>query len=223
MDYTRLSTCQLFKDLSVKEIEKLFTSVRYKINRYEKDQPIFHLMDDAYRVAIILQGSVQAQKIFPSGNSMQMTVGQQGDVLGQAAMFSVQRKYPVELTALEPSELMMLDRENVLKLLHADVRVLDAFLSELATATFQLQWRIELLSYSGIQQKIAFFLLSRSMQSGCSVVQIPGSITKWALSMNVSRPSLHRELKSLAMRGILAIDSPEIRILDAPALRKILG
>ena len=180
-------------------------------------------MDDANRVAIILQGSVQAQKIFPSGNSMQMTVGQQGDMLGQAAMFSAQRKYPVELTALEPSELMMLDRDNVLKLLHADVRVLDAFLSELATATFQLQWRIELLSYSGIQQKIAFFLLSRSMQSGSSVVQIPGSITKWALSMNVSRPSLHRELKSLATRGILSLESPEIRILDASALRKVLG
>ena len=74
-----------------------------------------------------------------------------------------------------------------------------------------------------MRRKIAFFLLSRSMQSGSSVVQIPGSITKWALSMNVSRPSLHRELKSLATRGILAIDSPEIRILDAPALRKILG
>ena len=223
MDYIRLSACQLFKDLSVNEIEKLFMSVRYKINRYEKDQPIFHLMDDAYRVAIILQGSVQAQKIFPCGNSMQMMVGQQGDMLGQAAMFSAQRKYPVELTALEPSELMMLDRENLLKLLYADVRVLDAFLSELATATFQLQWRIELLSFSGIQQKIAFFLLSRSMQSGSSVVQIPGSITKWALSMNVSRPSLHRELKSLATRGILSLESPEIRILDAPALRKILG
>lgn len=197
--------------------------MRYKISRYEKDQPIFHLMDDADRVAIILQGSVRAQKILPSGSSMQVTVGQQGDMLGQAAMFSVQRKYPVELTALEPSELMMLDRENVLKLLHADVRVLDAFLSELATATFQLQWHIELLSYSGIQQKIAFFLLSRSMQSGSSVVQIPGSITKWALSMNVSRPSLHREFKSLATRGILSLESPEIRILDAPALRKILG
>ena len=119
MEYTRLSTCQLVEGLPLQEIEKLFTSVRYKISRYEKDQPIFRLMDDAYRVAIILQGSVQAQKIFPSGNSMQMTVGQQGDMLGQAAMFSVQRKYPVELTALEPSELMMLDRENVLKLLHA--------------------------------------------------------------------------------------------------------
>ena len=152
MDYKLLSTCQLFEGFSTKEIEKLFTFVSYKVNRYEKDQPIFHLMDDADHIVIILRGSVQVQKIFPSGNTMLVTVGHCGDMLGQAAIFSAQRKYPVELTALESSELLMLDRENMLKLLHADIRVLDAFLSELATATFQLQWRIELLSYSGIQQ-----------------------------------------------------------------------
>lgn len=223
MDFSTLSTCPLFEGLTVQEIEKLFASVRYKVKDYEKNQPIFHLMDDADRVAIILHGSVQAQKIFPSGNSMQLTVGQQGDILGQAAMFSDQRKYPVELTALEPSELMMLDRENVLKLLHADVRVLDAFLSELGTAAFQLQRRIELLSYSGIQQKIAFFLLSRSMQSGSSVVQIPGSITKWALSMNVSRPSLHRELRALENQGLISVSVPSITIRDPQSLRRILG
>lgn len=223
MDFSALSTCQLFEGLSAKEIEKLFTSVSYKVNRYEKDQPIFHLMDDADHVAIILRGSIQAQKIFPSGHAMQVTVGHCGDMLGQAAMFSAQRKYPVELTALESSELLMLDRANMLKLLHSDVRVLDAFLSELATATFQLQWRIELLSYSGIQQKIAFYLLSRSMQSGDPVVPIPGSITKWALSMNVSRPSLHRELRDLENQGLISIASPHITVLDPQALRKILG
>ena len=223
MDFSTLSTCPLFEGLSVQEVEILFSSVRYKIKRYEKDQPIFHLMDDADRVAIILHGSAQAQKIFPGGNSMQVTVGRQGDMLGQAAMFSEQRKYPVELTALEPSELLMLDRENVLKLLHADDRVLDAFLSELGTAAFQLQWRIELLSYSGIRQKIAFFLLSRSMQSGSPVVRIPGSITKWALSINVSRPSLHRELRALENEGLISAAAPSITIRDPQALRRILG
>ncbi|MBQ9663411.1 MAG: Crp/Fnr family transcriptional regulator [Oscillospiraceae bacterium] len=223
MVFSTLTSCRLFEGLAEAEIEKLLTSVHYKVARYEKDQPVFHLMDDADHVAIILQGSIQAQKIFPSGKAMQVTVGRCGDMLGQAAMFSVQRKCPVELTALEPSELLMLDRENMLKLLHADVRLLDAFLSELATATFQLQWRIELLSYSGIQQKIAFYLLSQSMQSGDPVVQIPSSITKWALSMNVSRPSLHRELKELEDQGLIAVSSPHITIQDSQALRRILG
>lgn len=223
MDYQLLSGCQLFKGFSAQEIQALLSSVRWHISDYEKDEPVFHLMDNAEQIAVILRGSVQVQKIFPSGNAMQVTVRRQGDMLGQAAMFSSARKVPCELIALEHSELLLLDRENLLKLLHADSRVLDAFLTELAEATFQLQWRIELLSYSGIQQKIAFFLLSRSMQSGGDAVRLPGSMTSWALSMNVSRPSLHRELKALETRGLIQIASPEITILDRQALRQILG
>ena len=223
MDYTVLSSCQLFDGLSAKEIERLLASVKFTVRHYEKDQPVFHLMDDADHVAIILQGSIQAQKIFPSGNAMQVTVGQRGDMLGQAAMFSEQRKYPCELIALEPSELLLLDRKNMLALLHTDVRLLDHFLSELATATFQLQWRIELLSYPGIQQKIAFYLLSHAMREGSTVVTIPGSITKWALSMNVSRPSLHRELKALETQGLISVFAPKIFILDPNGLREKIG
>ena len=221
--YSALSSCHLFNGLSEQEIENLLSSVEYKLRSYEKEQAVFHLMDDADHVAIILQGSIQAQKIFPSGNAMQVTVGQRGDMLGQAAMFSEQRKYPCELIALEPSELLMLDRQNMLALLHADVRLLDHFLTELATATFQLQWRIELLSYPGIQQKIAFYLLSHAMREGTSVVPIPGSITKWALSMNVSRPSLHRELKVLEKQGLISVSAPKITIFDPNSLRELLG
>lgn len=222
MDFSALSSSQLFEGLAAEEIRRLLASVSYTISRYEKGQAVFHLLDEASHVAVVLQGSVQAQKIFPSGNAIQVTVCQRGDMLGQAAVFSQQRKYPCELLALEPSELLLLDRENMLKLLHADLRLLDHVLSALATAAFQLQGRIELLSYSGIQQKIAFYLLSQAMQSGKATVPIPGSITKWALSMNVSRPSLHRELKALENRGVIAVASPRVTILDVQALRQLL-
>ena len=223
MDSSALSYCQLFEGISEEEIGRLLASVPYTIKRYEKEQTVFSLMDDASQVAIVLQGSIQAQKIFPSGNAMQVTVGQRGDMLGVAAVFSERRKYPCELVALEPSELLLLDRGAMQKLLRADPRLLDHALSALATAVFQLQGRIELLSYSGIQQKIAFYLLSQAMQSGQDTVPIPGTIAKWALNMNVSRPSLHRELKALENRGILAVASPNVRILDPQALRRILG
>jgi predicted transcriptional regulator len=61
------------------------------------------------------------------------------------------------------------------------------------------------------------------MQSGSSVVRIPGSITKWAMSMNVSRPSLHRELRDLENQGLISVAAPHITIHDPQALRKILG
>ena len=126
------------------------------------------------------------------------------------------------LTEKEIAELLLIERDEMLKLLQSNRVLLNNFITELSTATYQLQWRIELLSYTGIQQKIAFYLLSHSMQSRQDTVPLPDSITKWALSMNVSRPSLHRELKDMENRGYITVSAPFVTILNKDALMKVM-
>ena len=89
---------------------------------------------------------------------------------------------------------MMFRKEDILLLLQKNPQILKNFMAELATAAYMFQQRLELLSYSGIAQKAAFYLLMQQRQTGNTSVQIPDSVSKWAMSMNVSRPSLHREL-----------------------------
>jgi Mn-dependent DtxR family transcriptional regulator len=52
---------------------------------------------------------------------------------------------------------------------------------------------------------------------------IPESVSKWAMMMNVSRPSLHRELKRLDTEGVIAYLPPVIEILDRDGLEKTLS
>ena len=52
---------------------------------------------------------------------------------------------------------------------------------------------------------------------------IPESVSKWAMMMNVSRPSLHRELKRLESEGVLSYHPPVIEILDRDGLEKTLS
>lgn len=222
MDYKVLADCQIFHGLSEKEISELLNRLSYKMNTYDKGEAVFHLMDDADHLAIILRGRVQVQKIFPGGGHMQVNIGGPGDMIGEAAVFSERHKYPCELTALEDAELLLIERDEMLKLLQSNQVLLNNFITELSTATYQLQWRIELLSYTGIQQKIAFYLLSHSMQSGQDTVPLPDSITKWALSMNVSRPSLHRELKDMENRGYITVSAPFVTILNKDALMTVM-
>ena len=96
-------------------------------------------------------------------------------------------------------------------------------MAELATATYMLQQRLELLSYSGIAQKAAFYLLIQARQSGNHAIRIPGSVSNWAMIMNVSRSSLHRELKKLEADGIISYDPPTIKIHDPEALQNVLS
>ena len=96
-------------------------------------------------------------------------------------------------------------------------------MTELATATTMLQQRVELLSYSGIAQKAAFYLLVQARQSGQKVIRIPDSVSNWAMVMNVSRSSLHRELKKMETDGIIRYAPPVIEILDPDALQNVLN
>ena len=223
MDYPVLEKSALFSGVPAKELRDDLEAVPHHIQCYDKGETVFHLMEDANRIGVILEGRVQAQKPFPNGSQINVSVRNPGEMIGSAAVFSRSQKYPCDVVSLEPVTIMMLRREDILSLLQKDLRVMKNFMADLATATYMLQQRLELLSYSGIAQKAACFLLIQSRRSGKKVVRIPDSVSNWAMVMNVSRSSLHRELKKLETDGIITYDPPTIEIRDPEALQNVLS
>ena len=223
MDYSVLEKSTLFSGVPTKELRDDLEAVPHHIQCYDKGETVFHLMEDANRIGVILEGRVQAQKPFPNGSQVNVSLRNPGEMIGPAAVFSRSQKYPCDVVSLEPATIMMFRREDILMLLQKDLRIMKNFMAELATATYMLQQRLELLSYSGIAQKAAFYLLIQARQSGNNAVKIPGSVSNWAMIMNVSRSSLHRELKKLEADGIISYDPPTIKIHDPEALQNVLS
>ena len=223
MDYTVLENSALFSGIPTKELCNDLNTVPHHIQRYDKGETIFHLMENASRIGIVLEGNVQAQKPFPNGSQINVSVRKAGELIGAAAAFSRSQKYPCDVVALESATIMFFLREDILLLLQKDLRIMKNFMTELATASYMLQQRLELMSYSGIAQKAAFYLLIQARQSGKNVIKIPGSVSNWAMIMNVSRSSLHRELKKLEADGLIAYAPPVIEIHDFDALQNVLS
>lgn len=106
MDFSTLTTCRLFRGLSIEEIKTIIGNISCYIKHYEEGETVYHLMSKADRIGIILKGRVQAQKIIPNGNQFNFSVRQAGELLGPAAAFSDVRKYPFEVKANSVSILM---------------------------------------------------------------------------------------------------------------------
>ena len=223
MDYSVLEKSTLFSGVPTKELRDDLEAVPHHIQCYDKGETVFHLMGDANRIGVILEGRVQAQKPFPNGSQINVSIRNPGELIGPAAVFSRSQKYPCDVVSLEPVTIMMFRREDILLLLQKDLRIMKNFMAELATATYMLQQRLELLSYSGIAQKAAFYLLINTRQSGKNVIRIPDSVSNWAMIMNVSRSSLHRELKKLEAEGIISYDPPTVKIHDPERLQSVLN
>ena len=223
MDYSVLEKSVLFNRIPASDLREILEQTPHHIQCYEKDETIFHLMEPAVRIGIILEGRVQAQKTFPNGSQVNVSIREPGEVIGPAAVFSTSHMYPCDIVSLEPSTIMMLRRDDALVMMQKDLRILENFTTEISTATYMLQQRLELLSYSGIAQKAAFYLLMKARQSNNNVIHIPDSVSKWAMIMNVSRPSLHRELKKLESGGLISYTPPIIKILQLDALQDVLN
>lgn len=181
------------------------------------------MMEDATRIGIVLEGRAQAQKAFPNGSQVNVSVRGAGELIGPAAVISSSRRYPCDVVALEPVTVMMFRRDDLLGLLQKNLLILENLMTEIASATYMLQQRLELMSYNGIAQKAAFWLLMQARQTGKDTVKIPDSVSKWAMLMNVSRPSLHRKLKKLEDEGIISYSHPKIQILNRDSLQDVLS
>ena len=223
MDYSVLEKSTLFRGVEAKALRGYLEETPHNIQCYDKEETIFHLMDPALRIGIILEGRVEAQKSFPNGSQVNVSVRGPGEMIGPAAVFSKSQRYPCDIVALEATTLMVFRKEALLSLMQKDVQILQNFTAEIASSTYMLQQRLELLSYSGIAQKAAFWLLMQVRQTGKTTVRIPDSMTKWAMIMNVSRPSLHRELKRLEEEGIIRYIGKAIEVLDQDGLQEVLS
>ena len=218
-----LENSTLFKGLSSSEVRAILEETPHHVQCYDKSETIFHLMDEAARIGIVLEGCVQAQKSFANGSQVNVTSRFPGQMLGPAAAFSENRVYPCDVIALQPSTIMMFQREDMLRMMQKNLRVLQNFTTEISSSTYLLQQRLELFSYNGIAQRAAFWLLTQSRKSGQLTVALPESVTRWAMLMNVSRPSLHRELRRMETEGLIRYTLHRIEILTPDGLEALLG
>ncbi len=223
MEHAALKRSTLFGGIPERDIAEDLAAAAHRIRQYEKGETVFRLMEKADRIGIILSGRAEVQKSFPNGSRINVSVRGPGEMIGAAAVFSKDGRYPCDIVAREPVAVLLLDKDAALDLMRRDRRVLQNFLREMGSAACMLQQRLELMSYRGIAQKAAFWLLTAARQTGGSTVRIPGSVSQWSLRMDVSRPSLHRELKRLEAEGAVSRAGGMITILDEEALMAALS
>ena len=101
MDYSVIEKSTLFKGVPAKGLRDVLEGTMHHIQCYGKDETVFHMMDNAERIGVILEGRVEAQKSFPNGSQVNVSVRGPGDLIGPAAVFSSSHRYPCDIVALE--------------------------------------------------------------------------------------------------------------------------
>lgn len=218
-----LHNLPFLKHKSPEEISNLLQGVNIINSSYSKGTVILSDTEPAEHLGIVISGSVEAQKIFPSGKTLTIARFKQSDLIAEAAVFSSPNVHHATIIARENCEILFISRSDLLLLFSRDPDIMAHFLELFSNRIILLNQKIELLSLETTRQKIAHFLLKEMRkQQSPDIVTLPFSKLILAEHMNITRPSLSRELSKMSADGWISVTGRKINILDLDALENSL-
>lgn len=221
MNFNILSNCPLFKGLKPDEIESTLKTVTFQRKTYEKDYVIANLGEDCNRLIIILRGEVRGEMADKSGKTIKIEDLKAPSPLASAFIFGQQNNFPVNITTNTETEILIIQREELLSLFQSNKAILTNFLTLISTRAQFLTQKIKFLSFGTIKGKLAHYILSNI---GDTLHSFPMTKTQQQLAdlFGIQRPSLARALKELQEDEIIVIKQKTITVLNKEKLKELI-
>lgn len=216
----------LCREFTQDEILSLIEEKDTDIKRYEKGSFIFEEDDTPDKLYVLIEGYVEVSKMTFSGKKILITtIENPGDMFAEVYMFMGKGKYDMSAQAVEESVVLSVSCdffENISHNIKAGVlaKIRKNLMSIFAMKAYNLSGKVRLLGCGSIREKIALYLIENQTASG----QITKNPSREELSdyLNVTRPSLSRELGNMEKEGIIKLDGRKITIVSQDKLEEYL-
>ncbi|GAA0181641.1 Crp/Fnr family transcriptional regulator [Clostridium sediminicola] len=217
-----LTKCSLFEEFQNEELEGIISGLNYKIEQYNKNQYIAMEGDPIGGIGIVINGSVEVQKCFPSGKTVAINRLHEGGVFGEVIIFSSKHVYPSAVVSTTDSKVLFISKTDIIKLCKEHDEFLSEFMSTLSNKILILSNKLKNLSYETIRGKIVSFLLEEYEVHQNPVIELRISKKELAEHFGITRPSLSRELIKMREEGYIAFDKNTITINSIDDLEDLL-
>ncbi|MBC7087079.1 MAG: Crp/Fnr family transcriptional regulator [Tissierellales bacterium] len=223
-----LSKSSLFIGLSPDEIKSSFEYLdkNYRGNYFTKKYfPNDYIAIEGYvceNLGIIMDGEIEVQRELPSGKFLTITGFKSGDVFAESIIFSKKNVYPSTIVSITQSEVLFISKTGLLKLMSKNEKLFENFARILSERIHLLSDRVTTLSLDTTRKKIANLLIKEYKKTSSLNVELPYGREKMAQMLNVTRPSLSRELTNMKDEGLIDYYKSKFTILDLNSLEDCL-
>lgn len=216
MDHSWKSS-SLFKNIPNEEIEALLQSEHCQIKKYPRGRFVFLEGDRPRCLYLLMEGRISISQSTMSGKRILITnIDHPGELFGEVYLFIEKEAYDMDARAEEDAVVLELSDQ----ILNLYSRLQYNLMSIFAKKAYQMNRKVKVLGASSIREKIARYLLDRQNTEGV----ITGNLLREQMAeyMNVTRPSLSRELGKMQKEGILKIKGRDIAVLNREKLEEYL-
>lgn len=213
---------QLFIGLDDETIKDVLEKIKYYIKTYNKGEIIAYEDDECRSLSLILSGNVEIQRLYSNGKYIVLSRLFEGDVFGEALVFSKAKTYPATVIALSNCKVLFINKDDVLKICSYEENILENFISLLSDKVFILNSKIKSISFKTLRQKVINYLLNEVKEQKSNSILLKNTKEEIASLLGIPRPSLSRELINLRDMNYIEFDRKIIKVLDVEGLEEEL-
>ena len=206
--------CELFKDISEVEFQKIGKCFNVRNISYKKEQNILSNTKNAGTVGIVVSGEAQLVHYDYNGNRTILAEYTEGDVFGD--IFSNIGNGEISVQAKIDSEIMFMDYDHIINRCKKNCpyhnTIIQNMIQILSKRIYAQNERIEILTKRTIRDKLLKYFNSRTKATSSRVIYIPFTYTDLADYLGIDRSAMMRELKNLKDEGFITTKGKMIRI-----------
>lgn len=228
MDYSQytqtLTKVPLFANISEGELNGMLNCFRARVKAYEKEGLIANEGEDYTGIGVILSGSVIVSKVNEQGERVVLSKFTPGQMFGEMIAFSKKDKWPATVTALEKTEIISVDPSLIIntcgRMCDSHRQLIMNMLELISNKALNLNTKVEYLSKKSMRGKLAKYLLEQKQGKTAVNFDVDMNRNELADFLNVSRPSMSRELGRMKEDGLIDFHRQTFRIIHEEGLRE---
>jgi len=194
-----------------------------RLVRLERGEAVFLMGTEAQAFYVVRTGAVRLFRTTPDGREQVVRNLRPGHSFAEAAVFNLGR-YPVHAEArTTPTELVAVGGTPFRALLESEAGLATAVIGSLCQRLSGLVERVEELSVSGADARLARYLLqlpARAVDGGFEV-ELPAAKKDLASELGLVPETFSRLLRRWRDSEVVAVDGPRVRILAVEALEEL--
>ena len=205
-------------------MKSLLTCLKPLVQTYPKNTIVVRNGDSLDSLGIVLEGQASIFKDSISGNRILLKNIGKGEMFGEIAVFARQNEWPALVQAITPLTVCFFPKNkivdqctNACKWHNSLVRNMLGVISERA---LKLSKKMEHISIKTMRSKLSTFIYEQYLKGKTTTLTLPMNRQQLADFLNVSRPSMSRELSRMRDEGIIDFHLSAVRIIDIEKLKE---
>lgn len=220
-----LFECDLFRGITPEEITAIFECLKPQVSSFEKNEWVAVAGEKFAGLGIVLSGEVLVIKENAAGSRAIIAVNGPGEMFGEMAAFSGDGVWPVTVASRVACTVMFLPAGKIVgnceRICVCHRRLITNLLEIVSGKALQMHRKLEYLGIKSMRGKISAFLLEQHIRAGSDTFMMPMKRNELADFLNVTRPSLSREMCRMRDEGLIEFHRESVKIKEANALRSM--